>query len=142
MIYGAEKPELQELPRIGERMSFIYLEYCRISRTDSAVTSTDKRGTVSIPAASIGALLLGPGTSITHRAMELLGDCGASVLWVGENGVRYYAHGRPLTHSSSLLEAQAKAVSNGTVVAMIRQTMPPGMLSIRPFPQQIRVCTV
>ena len=112
MIYGAEKPELQELPRIGERMSFIYLEYCRISRTDSAVTSTDKRGTVSIPAASIGALLLGPGTSITHRAMELLGDCGASVLWVGENGVRYYAHGRPLTHSSSLLEAQAKAVSN------------------------------
>ena len=104
MIYGAEKPELQELPRIGERMSFIYLEYCRISRTDSAVTSTDKRGTVSIPAASIGALLLGPGTSITHRAMELLGDCGASVLWVGENGVRYYAHGRPLTHSSSLLE--------------------------------------
>lgn len=95
MIYGAEKPELQELPRIGERMSFIYLEYCRISRTDSAVTSTDKRGTVSIPAASIGALLLGPGTSITHRAMELLGDCGASVLWVGENGVRYYAHGRP-----------------------------------------------
>lgn len=111
-IPGAEKPELQELPRIGERMSFLYLEYCRIGRTDSAVTSTDKRGTVSIPAASIGALLLGPGTSITHRAMELLGDCGATVLWVGENGVRYYAHGRPLTHSSSLLEAQARAVSN------------------------------
>ena len=93
-------------------MSFIYLEYSKIGRTDSAVTSTDKRGTVSIPAASVGALLLGPGTSITHRAMELLGDCGASVIWVGERGIRYYAHGRPLTHSSSLLEAQARAVSN------------------------------
>ena len=46
---GAEKPDLQELPRIGERMSFIYLEYCRVGRTDSAITSTDKRGTVSIP---------------------------------------------------------------------------------------------
>ena len=72
MIPGAEKPELQELPRIGERMSFIYLEYSKIGRTDSAVTSTDKRGTVSIPAASVGALLLGPGTSITHRAWNCL----------------------------------------------------------------------
>lgn len=112
MIPRVEKPELQELPHVGDRMSFLYLEYCNVSRTDSAVTSTDKRGTVSIPAASIGALLLGPGTSITHRAMELLGDCGATVLWVGENSVRYYAHGRPLTHSSSLLEAQARSVSN------------------------------
>lgn len=109
---GAEKPELQELPRIGERMSFVYLEYCKVSREDSAIVSIDKRGTVSIPSASIGVLMLGPGTSITHRAMELLGDSGASVVWVGEKGVRYYAHGRPLTHSSSLLEAQAKAVSN------------------------------
>lgn len=112
MIPGAEKPDLQELPRISERISFLYFEYCRIGRTDSAVTATDKRGTVAIPAASIGALLLGPGTTVTHRAMELLGDCGATVVWVGENGVRYYAHGRPLTHSSLLLEAQARAVSN------------------------------
>ena len=29
--------------------------------------------------------------------MELIGDTGASVIWVGEHGVRYYAHGRPLT---------------------------------------------
>lgn len=111
-IVGAEKPELQELPQIGERMSFIYLEYCKIGRTDSAITSTDKRGTVSIPSASIGALLLGPGTTISHRAIELLGDSGASVVWVGEKGVRYYAHGRSLTHSSLLLDAQARAVSN------------------------------
>ncbi len=109
---GAEKPELQELPRIGERMSFIYLEYCKVSREDSAIISVDKRGTVSIPSASIGVLMLGPGTTVTHRAMELLGDSGASVVWVGEKGVRYYAHGRSLTHSSTLLEAQARAVSN------------------------------
>lgn len=109
---GADKPLIQELPRIRERLSFIYLEYCHVSRTDSAISSEDKRGTVLIPVASIGVLMLGPGTSITHRAMELLGDVGASVVWVGEKGVRYYAHGRPLTHSSLLLERQAKAVSN------------------------------
>ena len=111
-LAGADKPELQELPQISERMSFIYLEYCKVERADSAITATDKRGIVSIPSASIGSLLLGPGTSITHRAMELLGDSGASVVWVGERGVRYYAHGRSLTHSSILLDAQARAVSN------------------------------
>lgn len=107
-----EKPGLHDLPRAAERISFLYLERCRINRHDSAVTVHDVRGVVHVPAAMIGVLLLGPGTEITHRAMELLGDVGASVLWVGERGVRYYAHGRPLTHSSRLLEAQAALVSN------------------------------
>ncbi len=111
-IPGTEKPELRELPRIRERLSFLYLEHCTINRSEGAITSTDTNGTVHIPAAAVGAILLGPGTSITHRAMELLGDAGASILWVGERGIRYYAHGRPLTHSSKLLMAQAKAVSN------------------------------
>ena len=107
-----EKPELHDLPRAAERISFLYLERCRINRHDSAVTVHDVRGVVHVPAAMIGALLLGPGTEITHRAMGLLGDVGASVLWTGERGVRYYAHGRPLTHSSRLLESQAALVSN------------------------------
>lgn len=112
MFPGAEKPDIQELPRIKERISFIYLEYCKINRIDSAITVSNKHGVVSIPSASISTLLLGPGTSVTHRAIELLGDTGASIIWVGQNGVRYYASGKPLTHSSLLLEAQAKAVSN------------------------------
>jgi CRISPR-associated protein Cas1 len=44
--------------------------------------------------------------------MELLGDVGTTVIWVGERGVRYYAHGKPLTHSARLLIAQAELVSN------------------------------
>jgi len=111
-ITGAVKPDLQELPQIAERMSFIYLERCLVSRQDSAITVTDERGTVHVPAASLGVLLLGPGTNITHRAVELIGDTGTSLVWVGERGVRYYAHGRPLTHSSRLLVAQAALVSN------------------------------
>jgi len=111
-IPGAEKPQLQELPQIAERISFLYLERCLVSRQDSAITATDERGTVNIPAASLGVLLLGPGTNITHRAMELIGDTGTSIVWVGEHGVRYYAHGRPLTHSSRLVIAQAALVSN------------------------------
>lgn len=109
---GMEKPVLSELPTISDRMTFIYLEHCRISREDGAVTVKDIEGTVYIPAAAITVLLLGPGTEITHRAMELIGDTGISVIWIGEHGVRYYAHGRALNSHSSLLEKQAKLVSN------------------------------
>jgi len=112
LAFGAEKPELHELPRAAERLSFLYLERCLVSRNDSAIIVTDERGTVHVPAASLGVLLFGPGTNVSHRAMELIGDTGCSVVWVGERGVRYYAHGRPLTHSSRLLIAQARLVSN------------------------------
>lgn len=111
-ISGADKAELQELPQIKERISFLYLERCLINRQDSAVSITDERGTVNVPAAPLSVLLLGPGTNVTHRAMELIGDVGASVLWVGEHGVRFYASGRPLTHSATLLIAQSELVSN------------------------------
>ena len=46
---GMEKPELQELPVISDRMTFIYLEHCRISREDGAVSVKDIEGTVYIP---------------------------------------------------------------------------------------------
>ena len=100
---GMEKPSLQELPQIGDRLSFLYLERCQINREDSAILIRDDRGTVRVPAAAISALLLGPGTSISHRAVELIGDTGVSIVWVGEHGVRFYASGRPLTHNSRLL---------------------------------------
>lgn len=111
-ISGAKKAELTELPRISDRVSFIYVEHAKINRVDSAITVTDYRGTVDIPAAIIGVLMLGPGTDISHRAAEILGDTGTSIIWVGERGVRHYAHGRSLAHSTRLLESQAKLVSN------------------------------
>ncbi len=109
---GMIRPDLQALPQIADRMTFIYLERCTLNRQDSAITVTDEQGTVFIPAAAISVLLLGPGTKVTHRAMELIGDAGVSVLWVGEHGVRYYAGGRALTHRAELLIRQAELVSN------------------------------
>lgn len=111
-ISGAKKTELTELPRISDRVSFIYVERAKVSRLDSAITVSDYRGVVNIPCSIIGVLMLGPGTEISHRAMEILGDVGTSVIWVGERGVRHYAHGRSLAHSTRLLERQAKFVSN------------------------------
>ena len=107
-----KKTELSEIPKISDRVTFIYVEHAKINRVDGAVTVAESRGIVRIPAAMIGILLLGPGTNISHRAMELLGESGTSVAWVGEYGIRQYAHGRSLSHSSRFLELQASLVSN------------------------------
>ncbi|MBZ3776106.1 type I-E CRISPR-associated endonuclease Cas1e [Lentilactobacillus otakiensis] len=120
--FGAKKPEISELSRIRDRITFLYLEHAKLNRQDSAIVVTDNRGTVFVPAAIVSVLMLGPGVDVTHRAMELIGDSGLGVAWVGEQGVREYAHGRPLNHSSKLLEAQARLVSNQrTRVAVARK---------------------
>lgn len=120
---GAKKTELTELPRIGDRISFIYFEHAKINRQDSAITFTDSQGTIKVPAAMISVLMLGPGTDITHRAMELIGDTGTGVVWVGEHGVRQYANGRALSHSSRYVERQAKLVSNNRTRLAVSRKM-------------------
>ena len=103
---------LGQLARVTDRVSFLYLERTIIHRDGNAITATDTNGSTFIPGASLAALLLGPGTSITHQAVSLLADNGVSVIWVGESGVRYYAHGRALSSNTNLLLRQAQIVAN------------------------------
>lgn len=109
---GMVRPDLLTLPIVTDRMTFLYLERCTLTREDGAIVMRDERGSVFIPAAAISVLLLGPGTDITHRAMELIGDAGVTVIWCGEHGVKFYAGGRPLTHRAEMLQRQAEAVTN------------------------------
>ncbi|MFE5406444.1 type I-E CRISPR-associated endonuclease Cas1e [Streptomyces sp. NPDC056580] len=113
MTTVSRRPALtpRQLTRTGERLSFIYLERCTVHRDANAITAEDADGTTHIPSATIGTLH-GPGTRITHQAMSVLGETGAAVCWVGEQGVRYYAGGRALTRSSALAEAQAVQWAN------------------------------
>jgi CRISPR-associated protein Cas1 len=50
---GIKKAELQELPQVKERLSFLYVERCLISRQNNAITVTDERGVVHVPAAAL-----------------------------------------------------------------------------------------
>lgn len=130
-IPGMIRPEIQMLPQVADRLTFLYLERCVLNRQDSAITVADDRGTVFVPAAAISVIMLGPGTKITHQAMELIGDAGVTVIWVGEHGVRYYASGRPLTHRAALLQRQAELVGNTRMhLNIVRQ-----MYSMR-FPKE------
>lgn len=123
MTIGRRPTQSRELVRISDRISFLYLEHANIHRDSNALTVTDEHGTAHIPAATIGTLLLGPGTTVTQQAMLLLADSGATAVWVGERGVRYYAHGNPLARSSRLLEAQAAAVSNRRTRLQVARAM-------------------
>lgn len=111
-IPGVPPPELPDLVRVEDRMSFLYTERSTLGRDANAVTISDAAGVVHVPAASLGVLMLGPGTRVTHQAMLLLAENGSTVIWVGEFGVRYYAHGRALAETSRLIEAQARLVSD------------------------------
>ena len=48
-IPGMQRPDLQALPQIRDRMTFLYIEHCTIGRQDGAITVTDERGTVHVP---------------------------------------------------------------------------------------------
>ena len=111
-IPGARPSKPIELTRAEDRISFLYLEHCTIGRDSNSLTATDDQGIMHIPSAALGVLMLGPGTRVTHQAMVVIADAGSTIVWVGENGVRYYAHGRPIGRSTRLLEQQAKLVSN------------------------------
>lgn len=108
---GIRPVPISHLTRAQDRLTFLYLEHCVVHRDANAITAEDIRGTVHIPAATLGALLLGPGTTVSQQAMLLLAESGSTAVWVGERGARYYAHGRSLSQSSRLLEAQAALVS-------------------------------
>ena len=102
----------QALARMSDRISFLYAERCVVNRDGNSLTITDQRGVAYVPATQLAALLLGPGTKITYAAMALLGDAGVTTLWVGERGVRYYAHGRPPAKSSRMAEIHAQVICN------------------------------
>lgn len=100
--------DLHLLPKFRDCLSYLYVEHCRIEQEARAVALWDARGKVPVPCASLGLLMLGPGTSITHAAVSTLADNGCLVLWCGEAGVRLYAHGLGMTRSAANLLHQAR----------------------------------
>lgn len=100
-----------DLHRVSDRVSSVYVERTHIDRDENAVVLINKERTVRIPAALVAVLLLGPGTRVTHAAMNVLGDSGTAVCWVGEHGVRMYAGGLGPSRGAHLLLRQAWLVS-------------------------------
>ncbi|GLW66578.1 hypothetical protein Arub01_48220 [Actinomadura rubrobrunea] len=105
------KAHPHDLHRLQDRVSSVYVERCHVDRDENAVVVINKRETVRIPAALVAVLLLGPGTRITHGAVNLLGDSGTAICWVGQQGVRLYASGLGPARGAGLLHRQAYLVT-------------------------------
>lgn len=104
-------PTAAVIPRISDSMSFLYLDRLKVTQDDTGVCARAyKRGSVDtlyLPVASIGTVLLGPGTTITTRAVSTMQRHGCTVVWVGDGGVRCYASATPETKTTLWLERQA-----------------------------------
>lgn len=95
--------DLHLLPKVRDSWSYLYTEHARIDQDGRAIAIQDMHGTTPVPCASLSLLMLGPGTTITHAAVNVLAKTGCLVAWTGEGGVRFYAQGLGETRSSRRL---------------------------------------
>jgi CRISPR-associated protein Cas1 len=104
--------DLHLLPKVRDSGSFLYLERGRLEQDDRSIAYVNELGRVAIPAARLSLIMLGPGTTITHRAIVNAAECGCSIAWVGEEGVRMYAAGLGATRSARRILRQAALLAD------------------------------
>jgi CRISP-associated protein Cas1 len=104
--------DLQFLPKFSDRWSHLYLEHGRLEKEADSLAFFTPEGSVEVPIHQLGFLMLGPGTAVTHAAMDALAENNTLLAWVGEQGVRLYAHSTGGTHHSARLLRQARLFSD------------------------------
>lgn len=96
-----EKPPLETLSPARDRWTPIYLEHGRLEVDDSSVKWIGADMTVlRLPVATLSAILLGPGTTVTHAAVKACADSNTPVCWIGEDGMRFYSFGVTPNHDN------------------------------------------
>ena len=99
-------------PRVEDREPLLYVERCRIVRSDSGVLAVSSNGKVNLPVGRILTLLLGPGTSISHDAAIATMESGACIAFTSGGGHRFFGHLSQADRSSANLQRQAKLWAN------------------------------
>ena len=105
-----EKPPIETLSMARDRWTPLYLEHGRLEVDDSSVKWISSQKLVCrIPVATVSALILGPGTTVTHAAIKACADSNTPVIWMGEEGMRFYAAGIQPNHDNSMARLHAAA---------------------------------
>ena len=98
-----EKPPLETLTPAKDRWTPIYLEHGRLEVDDSSIKWIGAdRLVYRLPVATLSAVLLGPGTTVTHAAMKACADSNTPVCWIGEDCMRFYAFGITPNHTNDM----------------------------------------
>ena len=103
---------LHELPRFQDRWSYLYLERGVLDQQASGLVLHTQDADTPLPIDQLSLVMLGPGTSISHAAVKALAANNCLLAWVGEEGVRLYAHSTGGTFSARRMILQAKLVSD------------------------------
>lgn len=84
----------ESLPQVKDKYPFLYLERGRLEIDDSSIKWIDaSNNVVPLPVATLNAVLLGPGTTVTHDAVRTAAAANCSICWVGEDSLLFYAAG-------------------------------------------------
>jgi len=101
------------LPQVKDRYPFLYLERGRLEIDDSSIKWIDAdNNVVPLPVATLNALLLGPGTTVTHDAVKTAVSANCSICWVGEDSLLFYAAGFLSTADTRNLKQQIELASD------------------------------
>ncbi len=101
------------LPQVKDKYPFLYLERGRLEIDDSSVKWVDSdANVVRLPIATINCLLLGPGTSVTHEAVKVIGAANCGLCWVGEDSLIFYACGQSPTANSRNFHRQMRLAAD------------------------------
>jgi CRISPR-associated protein Cas1 len=93
---------VETLAPASDRWTPVYLEHGRLELDDASVKWIGADRTVlRIPIATVSAILLGPGSTVTHAAIKACAECNTPVCWVGESSLHFYAFGLTPTHDNS-----------------------------------------
>jgi CRISPR-associated protein Cas1 len=83
-----ERPPLETLAPAKDRWTPLYLEHGRLEVDDSSVKWIGADGLLCrIPVATVSALILGPGTTLTHAAIKACAESNTPVCWTGEDSL-------------------------------------------------------
>lgn len=101
------------LPQVRDKYPFVYLERGRLEIDDSSIKWIDSDNhVVPLPVATLNALLLGPGTTVTHDAVKTATAANCAICWVGEDSLLFYAAGFLTTSDTRNLKRQIEQASD------------------------------
>ncbi|MFW9990069.1 MAG: type I-E CRISPR-associated endonuclease Cas1e [Candidatus Odinarchaeota archaeon] len=115
--------DLHELPRVKDSLSYLYIEHAKIRQDGHSIAIYNKEGITPVPCAPLSIIMLGPGTNITHSAINNIVKNDCLILWCGEEGVRFYAEGLGRTRSAKNVIRQALLCSTPKFRLLVAKKM-------------------
>lgn len=87
---------------------FVYPEHCVLSLKDGVAVVTTGNEATPLPLETISSVMIGPGCRITSSWVAEAASCHVALVFTGEEGVRFYAAGRPFGRDSRVALAHVE----------------------------------